>query len=448
MAKGVPAPLRARRKPRTIQTGGGTGMIAHRHGVVAALVGLVALPRVAPEQQPMRRLVDSLAAEIRVLKGRLDSLRARLGRAPGVVPPPAGKDTGVTDELATLRAAAAAAAGRSDTTRPDTTQQPTRFIGRERNQSQLNPEISVTGDVRAYTQTPGVQRDNFDAREFEVGFQSALDPYSNTKIFVSLENGEVSIEEGYAYWTGLPGHIRFDIGKFRQQFGELNRWHLHAVPETEYPLALRTYLGEDGLAGTGISLYRAFGGLGTHELTAQVTRSGSDDELFGGGRRPTYLLHLLNFWQLTRSTYMQLGGTALYGTNPDSSLRTKVGGVDFRLTWRPPAQALYREWTLRGDLYARRKEFAGAGGTHLGYYVGTTYKLGQRWIAGLRYDYVERPDSALIIRQVIPSLTLWESEWVELRAQYTWAKITGRSSTGDFALQAVWAIGPHKHETY
>src|SRR2546427_4443635 len=448
MAKGAPAPRRARRKPRTIQTGGGTGMIAHRHGVVAALVGLLALPRLAPAQQPMQRQVDSLAAEIRVLKGRLDSLRAQLGRAPGVVPAPAGKDTGAANEVAALRAAAAAAAGRTDTTKPDTTRQPTRFVGREGNQAQLNPEISVTGDVRAYTQTPGVQRDNFDPREFEVGFQSALDPYSNTKIFLSLESGEVSLEEGYAYWTGLPGHIRFDIGKFRQQFGELNRWHLHALPETEYPLALRTYLGEDGLSGTGISLYRAFGGLGTHELTAQVTRSESDAELFGSSGRPTSLVPLLNFWQLTRSTYMQLGGTALYGTNPDSSPRTKVGGGDFRLTWRPPAPALYREWTLRGELYALRKEVVGAGGTHLGYYVGTTYKLGQRWIAGLRYDYVERPDSSLIIRQVIPSLTLWESEWVELRAQYTWAKITGRSSTGDFALQAVWAIGPHKHETY
>ena len=39
---------------------------------------------------------------------------------------------------------------------------------------------------------------------------------------------------------------------------------LKAVPETEYPLALRTYLGDDGLTGAGISLYRAFGGLGTH----------------------------------------------------------------------------------------------------------------------------------------------------------------------------------------
>src|SRR5213593_4240160 len=178
-----------------------------------------------------------------------------------------------------------------------------------RSPTQLNPEISVTGDVRAYAQRPGIQRDNFDPREFEVGFQSPLDPYSSTKIFVSLENGTVSVEEGYAYWTGLPGHIRFDIGKFRQQFGELNRWHLHAVPETEYPVALRAYLGDDGLAGTGISLYRAFGGLGTHEVTAQVTRSASDAELFGGGARPSYLVRLLNFWQLTRSAYMQVGAT-------------------------------------------------------------------------------------------------------------------------------------------
>src|SRR3989441_10792071 len=308
----------------------------------------LAVPATATAQRPTtnQRQVDSLAAEIRVLRARLDSVLAILTRLQAR-PAVAARDTSPPggDDLAALRAAAAAATGRDTMQRPEETV-PTQFVGRERNQAQLNPEISVTGDVRAYGTAPGVQRDNFDPREFEVGFQSALDPYSHTKIFVSLENGNVSVEEGYAYWTGLPGHIRFDIGKFRQQFGELNRWHLHAVPETEYPLAVTTYLGEDGLSGTGVSLYRAFGGLGTHEVMAQVTRSASDAELFGNAGRPTYLVHLLNFWQLSRSTYAQLGGTALYGTDPDSSLRTKVGGLEFRLTWRPPAEALYREWTL------------------------------------------------------------------------------------------------------
>ena len=413
---------------------------------LAAVVALALIAvRPAAGQQATQRQVDSLAAELRTLKARLDSLHATVqhARSGGPAAAPAA-DT----SLAALRAAAAAAAGMGDTSARSDTSNRVQFVGRERNQAQLNPEISVTGDVRAYGQQPGIQRDNFDPREFEVGFQSALDPYSSTKIFVSLENGEVSVEEGYAYWTGLPGHLRLDVGKFRQQFGELNRWHLHALPETEYPLALQTYLGADGLSGTGVSLYRAIGGLGTHELTLQLTRSASDAELFGGVGRPTYLAHLLNFWQLSRSTYVQVGGTALYGTDPDSALRTTVGGLEFRFTARPPQQALYREWTLRGELYALRREYAGNGLTRLGGYLSTTYKLGQRWIAGLRYDYVEQPDGSGIVRQLIPSLTLWESEWVYLRAQYTYARDVFAATSNQIALQAVWAIGPHKHETY
>ena len=403
----------------------------------AALIAAGCLAAPAAAQQPTQRQVDSLAAQLRVLRARLDSILASLGQRQ----PPA-------DDLAALRAAASAARGDSSqrADRADTV--PTQFVGRERNQAQLNPEIGVTGDVRAYATTTGVQRDNFVPREFEIGFQSALDPYSHTKIFVSIEDGVASLEEGYAYWTGMPGRIRLDVGRFRQQFGELNRWHLHAVPETEYPLVLTSYLGEDGLAGTGLSAYRAFGGLGTHELTAQVTRSASDDELFGGGGRPTYLVHLLNFWQLGRAAYMQIGVTGLYGTNPDSALRTRVGGLEFRLTWRPPARALYREWTLRGELLALQKEVAGAGPTRLGGYVSSTYRLNRRFIAAVRYDYVESPAFGEITRQVIPSLTMWQSEWVFVRAQYQWQRVASATATHQLALQAVWAIGPHKHETY
>src|SRR5467141_4324319 len=396
-------------------------------------------------QQPTQRQLDSLAAEVRALRLRLDSLRAAVVR--GARRPTDTVRAPVDEDIAALRAAAALMVGRDTTQTADTTGS-RRFVGRERNQAQLNPEISATGDVRAYATTSGVQRENFDPHEFEVGFQSALDPYSHTKIFLAFGNGAIEVEEGYAYWIGLPGHLRLDLGKYRQQFGELNRWHLHAVPETEYPLAIRTYLGPDGLAGTGLSLYRAFGGLGTHELTLQVTRSASDQELFGNSGRPTYLAHLLNFWQLNHSTYMQIGGSALYGTNPDSALRTRVAGLDFRLTWRPPARALYREWTIRGELLAFRRQIAGIGPTRVGGYASTTYKMGQRWIAGLAYSYVESPEFGAVTRQIIPSLTLWQSEWVFLRGQYRWEKVPGATATNQLAFQAVWAIGPHKHETY
>src|SRR5256712_3353526 len=409
--------------------------------VCAVLLATACLTMPGAGQQPTQRQMDSLAAQVRQLRARLDSVLAVLGRRPAPPPAPVG------DDLAALRAAASQAAGGglSDTTRAADTL--TQAVGRERNQAPLTPEIDATGDVRAYATGRGVQRDNFDPREFEVGFQSALDPYSHTKIFISLEGGHVSVEEGYAYWTGLPGHIRLDLGKYRQQFGELNRWHLHAVPETEYPLALTTFLGEDGLSGTGISLYRAFGGLGTHELTAQVTRSASDSELFGNSGRPTYLLHLLHFWQLSHSTYMQIGGTPSYGTDPDSALRTKVGGIEFRLTWRPPLRAMYHELTMRGELLAIKKEVAGTGPTRPGDYISFTYKLNHRFILGARYDYVESPHS-WVIRQGVSFLTMWQSEWGLLRAQSQRRQVVNRPAEHQIALQAVWAIGPHKHETY
>jgi len=415
------------------------------YSAVLFLTACLAVPGAA--QQPTQRQVDSLAAQVRALRAKLDSVLAVLARqpAPAAAAPSPAAAARPGDDLAALRAAAVQAAGGDTIHRTDTI--PTQFVGRERNQAQLNPEIGVTGDVRTYATARGIQRENFDPREFEIGFQSALDPYSHTKIFVSLEGGHVGVEEGYAYWTGLPGHIRIDLGKYRQQFGELNRWHLHAVPETEYPLAITKFLGDDGLSGTGLSLYRAFGGLGTHELTAQVTRSASDSELFGNSGRPTYLVHLLNFWQLGHATYMQIGGTALYGTDPDSALRTKVGGVEFRLTWRPPLRAMYHELTVRGELLAIQKEVAGVGATRLGDYLSFTYKLNQRFILGARYDYVESPDSG-IIRAIVPSLTMWQSEWVFLRAQYQWRRVANATADHQLALQAVWAIGPHKHETY
>src|SRR2546426_6152398 len=391
-----------------------------RRTLCALLLAVAFFAAPAVSQQPTQRQVDSLAAQVRQLRARLDSLLRVLGRQPAA--PAAAAPVG--DDLAALRAAASQAAGGAarDTAQADTM---TQAMGRERNQAQLNPEIGVTGDIRGYATGRGVQRDNFDPREFEVGFQSALDPYSHTKIFISLEDGHIGLEEGYAYWTGLPGHVRLDLGKYRQQFGELNRWHLHAVPETEYPLAITKFLGDDGLSGTGISLYRAFGGLGTHELTAQVTRSASDSELFGNSGRPTYLVHLLNFWQLSHSTYMQIGGTALYGTDPDSALRTKVGGIEFRLTWRPPLRAMYHELTMRGELLAIQKEVAGTRAAPPGGCNSLTHKLNQRFILGARYDYVESPDSG-VIRQVVPSLTMWQSEWVFLRAQYQWRQVVNR----------------------
>ncbi len=412
---------------------------------VLAVLGLGAVSLRAQE----RPQADSLAQELARLRARIDSLEHTVARLSG-----RAKDTTAQsgNELAALLAAAQAAAGPPPDTAARARQQ---FVDRSRSQPSLNPEISATGDIRVLAQGQGPQVNDVDVREFEVAFQSPLDPFSNTKIFATFSHNEIAIEEGYAYWTGLPGHLRLDIGRFRQQFGELNRWHAHELPWSEYPLAVREYLGGDGLSGDGVSAYWLVpvggGALGTHELFAQTTLA-NNETVFGGGNRLAFLGHLNNFWALSPATFVQIGGSALYGENADSALKTTVFGVDFRLNWRPPRQGSYKSFTLRAEGLATKHKELGLGATRYGGYVGSQYQLSQRLFLGARYDYVQPLQGGDAEWTVVPNLTWWQSEWVYLRAewQHESLPLLGglRTINNRFLFQAVWAIGPHKHETY
>jgi hypothetical protein len=349
------------------------------------------------------------------------------------------------DELAALRAAAAAAAGGA----ADTSAAATRFVGRQRSGSALNPEISATADLRLVASNQGDNLEG-DPREFEVALQSALDPYSTGKIFLTFAGEEVGVEEGYVYWTGLPGRIRADLGLMRQQVGDLNRWHPHALPESESPLVYRRFLGEDGLSGAGLSVYTALPlslAGGTHEIWLQGTTVESEP-LYGSGRHGTLLGRVQNFWQFSRSAYGQIGLTALGGNNADS-LRSRVLGLDLRFTWRPPNAATRREVTFRAEGYRLRAHELGVATTRYGAFLDLTARVSRRWILGTRFDHVDAPRGPLAREwQITPTLTWWQSEFVYLRLEgrHYHHDITGNEDR--LVLQAVFAMGPHKHETY
>lgn len=388
---------------------------------------------------------DSLSRALERLAARLDRLIAVRCAAPGVAPPDSG-----ADELAALRAAAADAAAAPTGTGADTGQvAPARAAGPRRGGSLLNPELTVTGDVRLIGSRRG---DSFqaEAHEFEFGLQSALDPYSSAKVFLAVEDEEVGVEEGYVYWTGLPGRLRIDAGLVRQQVGDLNRWHRHALPESEYPLVYRRFLGEEGLAGAGLFLYTALPASlagGTHEVWLQGSTVESEP-LYGEDRHGTLLGRVQNFWQLSRSTYGQLGFTALGGNNSDS-LRSRVLGLDLRLTWRPPDASTRRDVTLRAEGYRLRAHELGVATTRYGAFVDLTARMSRRWILGARYDYVEAPRGPFSTEwQISPALTWWQSEFVYVRLEGQRRHSRGEGNVDRLLLQAVFSMGPHKHETY
>lgn len=405
-----------------------------------------AAPLVLPRIAPGGPAVDSLAAGLARLARRIDALAVLRCQA---APTPLAADT-VVDELAALRAAAAAAAG---VAAPGGTPPPptdTQFVSRQRNLSALNPEISATGDVRLVAREGSRARDNFVAREFEFAFQSDLDPYSHTKLYLTAGDEGVAVEEGYIYYTGLPGNIRVDAGKLRHALGELNRWHLHALPETEYPLVYRRFFGDEGLAGVGVSVYTVlpvsiFGG--THEVWFQAASAGNE-VLYAESGQPTLLGRIQNFWQLSRSTYVQAGVSATGGNASEEQLRSRLLGADFRLTWRPPASGTRQDLTIRGEGYRLRSTEAGDVTTRYGGFLDAQYKAGPRWVLGLRYDNSEAPRGPSDREwAIVPTLSWWQSEFVRLRLEGS--RYHGAfGARNQLVLQVVWAMGPHKHESY
>ena len=409
--------------------------------VIIAL-GVLASPALAQERTVPP---DSVQAELRRLQARLDSLERVLAQLTRQ-----GKDTAaVQDELAALRAAAQQAAGENaDTARTGET--------RTRALSVLNPEISATGDVVGSYLAPAGGDNGFRAtpREFEFSFQSALDPYTYTKIFATYEEeipiagleedagdstaahgGGFEIEEGYLYWVGLPGALGLKVGKFRQ--------------EIDRPLAAVTFLGHDGLIQTGLSLTSPALSIGpsTQSVFLEATQ-GTNEALFEHSDDLSFLGRVQSFWDVSPDTYVQVGATAVTGSNGDTALDTRLLALDFTFHWAPRARSIYRSFELKSEWFFARQDRDGTRSTGNGGYGQANFRLDRRWVLGTRVDYVEGYDGATPILQVVPSISWWQSEWVRLRLQYNLVKPQGIAASHTLMLQFVWAMGPHKHETY
>ena len=448
--------------------------ITPRLSRVAAVVFIsLTLSTEAAAQEP----TDSLRDEVARLAALVDSLSrevARLGEN--------GEESGAEDALARLRAAAAAAAGE----RPagEESEDP-EFVGRQRSLQALNPEISVNADLFGHINKDDVEEQNFFPREFEVSIISNLDPFSRAKVFFShhgagaeiapfeeahseeahdeetAEHGEggFEVEEGYVEWVGLPGGLSLKMGKFFQQFGQLNRWHAHALPFQSRSLPHLAFIGEESLAQAGASMHWLvpFGGQGgTYEATVEVTRS-SNESLFGEAGNVSVLGHLNAFWNLSSATDFDLGLSWIHGTYMDEHYtgNRDLYGAEMAFTWRPPGRSRYRGFTLRGGVMALSGlPDAGASTSAderaLGWWTAGELRLSQSWLIGGRMDRVENPEDTNETAWVMsPTLTWWQSEYVRLRLEYDLLdRSVVTAKEGRIFLQVTLAMGPHKHETY
>jgi hypothetical protein len=124
-------------------------------------------------------------------------------------------------------------------------------------------------------------------------------------------------------------------------------------------------------------------------------------------------------------------------------------GLDFRMTYRPPEAATRREITFRAEGYRLHTDELNITENRYGGFLDLSARLSRRWIVGARYDHVEAPRGPADTEwRITPNITWWQSEFVYLRLEGEHRNTELEGSRNMLSLQAVWAMGPHKHENY
>lgn len=432
-------------------------------------------------QQQMQQMQEQHQQQIRELQERLDSqLETQAG----------DDQTQEEDEAALLRQMAEEMAGDKA---PVQTPEETVFKSAGLSLQKLNPEISVAADlVTHYTDQHGVrEKSDAELRGVELSFQSYLDPFSRMKAIFHVYDGDVETEEAYITLFSIMGGVNLDLGKFRQQFGVVNRWHEDALDQVHYPLALQNILGDEGLGQTGASLETSLPqwGAAHQALTLQVTTA-ENDHLFAEETQglPSLLFHYKNYRDLSDATYMEFGLSGLFGWNDTwdvqqgappalveqtDTLGTRVFGADLTVLWEPLEEALYRNFEWRSELYILNRDILPPDGSSRdtlntwGFYSYVQGKISRNTQIGIRGDYYRadsKPYAAVANAslapmaytsnapyrwQVVPYLTWWQSEFVKFRAEYDYANGKGMEPEAHSVwLQAIFAAGPHKHDRY
>jgi len=432
----------------------------------------------------LKRQMDEMKSkhenEIKALKEELEKLSP---------PVPVPEEVKAEEEADYLRKLAQDIAGEEE---EEKTPEETVFKFGGLSLQQLNPEISVSGDFVGHYRNQSGTRERSDAeiRGLELNFQSYLDPFSRLKATTHISDEGVDLEEAYLTRFSMFKNTNLDLGRFRQQFGVVNRWHEDALDQVQYPLALRSIFGDGGLYQTGASVEWILPkwGKAHHGLTFQLTNT-ENERLFGGDTmgNPNLLFHYKNYRDLSRDTYLEFGLSGLFGwsdewkvdrggatlENEYDSLGTQVYGADLSVLWEPADKALYRNVEWRSEVYLLNRDILApddSGRDNLqawGAYSYLQTKIARNLDIGIRYDYFQ-PDSKGYANvggasmrplayaaddayrwQICPYITWWQSDWVKFRLEYDYADGQGMEKPEHILwLQANFAAGPHKHERY
>jgi hypothetical protein len=450
---------------------------------VVLAIGSVFAPSIARAQSTAAAVpaqaspadLDQLRQEIEALKreydARIADLERRLsavtnsaaasapagaetrGTPPGTPPEPASPPQAPTEAVAQATTPPAAEATPPPPA-PATPEAPATSLPQEPGRQAVpagnvfNPDIAVIGDFLGAVGTNSIETTPaLQLNEAEASFQAIIDPYARGDFFFSVGPDGAEVEEGFITFTSLPGGLLVKAGKMRAQFGKVNAMHTHVLPWTDRPLVTRNLVGgEEGISDSGVTVSKLVPNRFMFlEATGEVF--GGQTDVFAGSERShvTYLARLRGYRDLTEGTNVDLGTSFAYGhTDVEPDATRRLFGVDATFRYRPLRRAIYRRFLARTELVWNQDRLTSQKPTVFGMYASGEYQFAQRWFAGGRYDYSQRPLAAsLADKGGAATLTFWPSEFSQVRGQYRRTNYAEGVTANEFLFQFLFSIGAH-----
>ena len=346
----------------------------------------------------------------------------------------------------------------------------------------MNPRMTVSGDFlwrvddrKVYTNNDPINGERIDntinMREVELDLRASVDPFVDAVAVISVGSEvpgtfNVDVEEFYAlvkslplpFWENPPLGTQIKIGRFRTEFGLNNKSHTHDLPQSDRPLVIQEFLGQDGQNANGVSTTSFLPSPGDTalQLTLQMLQGGSAP-ISQDGNHYSYLGNLNWFVPLADEHSLNASAIAYYGVNtPPEHHQDVVESLDVLYKWKPLRQGEYESFLLGGQLFHGRHEFTNSLGVGqrtfpFGWTVFAQYQVSSRLYAGLRYDQTDvLTDDTQLRRKISPYLTWYTTEFFRARFTYehTWSDLAVENRLNSFFVELVVVLGAHPPEPF
>jgi len=365
-------------------------------------------------------------------------------------------------------------------------------------QSSVNPDLSVIGELNAYSHNDEARSDEKDKLSLadpsmELMISDYVNPYVRADAVVAW-HGETSaeIEEMYAtILRGLPLGMNLRLGKYLLEFGRLNPVHPHAWSFIKRPLPHEVFFGDHGLADvavrtsilvpTGDAYTELMAGLlkgdallghaHEHEESEMEEHEHEEAEI----ERPDlgFFGRLTTSLAVSETAELALGGSvvnAVYGAahhEEDSievaseeleQLRAWIAGLDLKYKYRP---SRYTTLLIEAEGLLRSEEqHEGDRLNSLGAYAYADYRFRQRYNLGGIIEYLRRKhaheheDGELVTAVhdtwraglFVGFAPIEETSLVRLTGH--WTKPDESDGFWDLNLQFVFSLGPHQPHNF